>query len=92
MLCSSRYINIFSSVTVSSGGGLPQGLTLDDIPDGSYYGRVARSELTPSGTIIDLDINGMIVTLTFPDTLIKSSYMPVLTKTTVTGVMISEDS
>jgi hypothetical protein len=88
---SGRYINILSPTVAGTGGSLPENFTLDDIPDGSYYGRIALSELTESGTLIDhsFDIDGAVVTLTFPDTLIKSSYMPVQTKTTVTGVRIN---
>jgi hypothetical protein len=85
-----RYVNIISPTT-AAGGTLPQNFTLDDIPNGSQYGKVALSELTESGTIIypDINIDGAIVTLTFPDTLIKASFMPVETKATVTGVRIN---
>jgi hypothetical protein len=93
MRSSYRYVNIISQTT-AAGGTLPPNFTLDDIPDGSYYGRVALSELTTSGLLKDhtLCVDGSKVTLTFPDTLIKSSFMPVVTKTTVTGVTITCES
>jgi hypothetical protein len=102
---SGRFVTIMSPTPMVSGGGggitydqlvnyveehcVPSGVvTVSGVTYSEMADYVASHSATESGTCLD----GAVLTLTFPTTLIESSYFPVVTKTTVSGVVISVES